>query len=52
MVNNTLKKVLSYLRQIEQLAEKGDLEAIKLEARLAIRLCEDDGSLKGADASK
>lgn len=41
MVGDPLKKVQAYLRQIEKLAEKGDLEGIKLEARLAARLCED-----------
>ena len=47
MANDVLRKVQSYLRQIEKLAEKGDLEGVKLEARLALRLCDDDPSVKG-----
>ncbi len=41
MVGDPVKKLQSYLRQIEKLAEKGDLEAVKLDTRLALRICED-----------
>lgn len=47
MANDALRKVRAYLRQIEKLAREGDLEAIKLEAKLALRLCDDDPSVKG-----
>ena len=40
MSDETLNRVVTYLRQIEKLAEAGDLEAIVREARLALRLCE------------
>ena len=34
-----VRKVVGYLRQIEKLAEKGNLDGVLLEARLALRLC-------------
>lgn len=40
MSDDTLRRVATYLRQIEKLAEAGDIEAVLREARLALRLCE------------
>ena len=39
MADDVVRKVVGYLRQIEKLAEKGDLGGVRLEARLALRLC-------------
>ena len=39
MANDVIHKVVGYLRQIEKLADKGDLDGVLLEARLALRLC-------------
>ena len=39
MADDVIRKVVGYLRQIEKLAEKGDLDGALLEARLALRLC-------------
>ena len=39
MADDVVRKVVGYLRQIEKLAEKGDLDGVLLEARLALRLC-------------
>ena len=39
MANDVVHKVVGYLRQIEKLADKGDLDGVLLEARLALRLC-------------
>ena len=39
MADDVVRKVVGYLRQIEKLAEKGDLDRVRLEARLALRLC-------------
>ena len=39
MADDVIRKVVGYLRQIEKLAEKGDLDGVRLEARLALRLC-------------
>ena len=39
MANDVIHKVVGYLRQIEKLSEKGDLDGVRLEARLALRLC-------------
>ena len=39
MADEVVRKVVGYLRQIEELAEKGDLDGVLLEARLALRLC-------------
>lgn len=39
MADDVVRKVVGYLRQIETLAEKGDLDGVRLEARLALRLC-------------
>lgn len=43
MSDDTLKKVATYLRQIEKMAAAGDTEGIAREARLALRLCGDEG---------
>lgn len=43
MADDVVKKVAGYLRQIEKLAEKGDMEGVLLEARLALKLCGQDG---------
>ncbi len=39
MADDVIRKVVGYLRQIEKLAEKGDVDGVLLEARLALRLC-------------
>ena len=39
MADDVIRKVVGYLRQIEKLAEKGDLDGVRLEARLALSLC-------------
>ena len=39
MADDVIRKVVAYLRQIEKLAEAGDLDGVLLEARLALRLC-------------
>ena len=39
MANDVVHKVVGYLRQIEKLANIGDLDGVLLEARLALRLC-------------
>ena len=39
MADDVIRKVVGYLRQIEKLAEAGDLDGALLEARLALRLC-------------
>lgn len=39
MEDDVIRKVVGYLRQIEKLAEEGDLDGVRLEARLALRLC-------------
>lgn len=38
-MSDTVRKLVPYLRQIEILAAKGDMEAIKREVHLALRLC-------------
>ncbi|MHA3915610.1 hypothetical protein [Halovulum sp. GXIMD14793] len=39
-MRDTLTKVATYLRMIEKMAAKGDLEGIARDARLALKLCE------------
>ena len=39
MADDMIRRVVGYLRQIEKLAENGDLDGVRLEARLALRLC-------------
>ena len=39
MADDVVRKGVGYLRQIEKLAEKGDVDGVLLEARLALRLC-------------
>ena len=41
MADDGIRKVVGCLRQIEKLAEAGDLDEVLLEARLALRLCND-----------
>ena len=39
MADDVIRKVVGYLRQLEKLAEAGNLDGVLLEARLALRLC-------------
>jgi hypothetical protein len=39
LADDVIRKVIGYLRQIEKLAEAGNLDGVLLEARLALRLC-------------
>ena len=48
MADDVVRKVVGYLRQIEKLAEKGDLDGVLLEARLALRLCNTPSSGEAA----
>lgn len=51
MANDTLRKVRSYLRQIEKMAEQGNLEGIKRDAGLAMRLRNDGPTMKSAEGA-
>ena len=37
VADDVIRKVIGHLRQIETLAEKGDLDGVQLEARPALR---------------
>lgn len=39
LADDVIRKVVGYLRQSKELAEKDDLDGVRLEARLALRLC-------------
>ena len=48
MADDVIRNVVGYLRQIGKLAEKGDLDGVRLEARIALRLCNDPSSGEAA----
>ena len=39
MADDVIRKVVGYFHQIERLAENGDLDGVRLEASLALCLC-------------